>query len=111
MSYNTRFSKFNEIDNVLESLTLNKNNEEEKLKVKACFIFIGYEPATNNFKSLEILDEKGYIIVDERNETPIKGIFAAGDVIKKEAYQIITASSDGVIAAVSCIKDLNSEDK
>jgi thioredoxin reductase (NADPH) len=109
VSYDSQVSEFNEKDGVLESLLINKDSKEETLKVKACFIFIGYEPATNNFKPLEILDEKGYIIVDERNETPVKGIFAAGDVIQKEAYQIITASSDGVLAAVSCIKDIYSE--
>ena len=76
------------------------------LYVKACFIFIGYEPATKFLKNLEILDEKGYINVDEARRTKVKGIYAAGDIVKKEAYQIITASSDGAIAAVSCIKDL-----
>ena len=44
--------------------------------------------------------------MDESRRTKVKGIYAAGDIVKKEAYQIITASSDGAIAAVSCIKDL-----
>ena len=90
----------------LEYVTLKTDKEDKDLYVKACFIFIGYEPATKFLKNLDILDEKGYINVDEARRTKIKGIYAAGDVVKKEAYQIITASSDGAIAAVSCIKDL-----
>ena len=96
---------FNDKDGILESVTIKENNEEKELLTKACFIFIGYEPATNFLKKLEILDEKGYIIVDQQRKTPIKGIYAAGDVIKKDAFQIVTAASDGALAAISCIKD------
>lgn len=93
-------------DEVLEAIKIKENEELKELKTKACFIFIGYEPATNFLKNLEILDEKGYIIVDEEKRTQIKGIYAAGDVVKKEAFQIVTATSDGAIAAISCIKDI-----
>ena len=40
-------------------------------------------------------------------ETSIKGIYAAGDIVKKSLYQLVTASSDGAIAATSIIKELN----
>lgn len=103
---NSEVKEFIEKDNILESVNIKINEEIENLKTKACFIFIGYEPATNFLKTLEILDEKGYIIVDEQKRTPIKGIYAAGDVVKKYAYQIVTATSDGALAAVSCIKDM-----
>lgn len=102
---NATVETFNDKDGILESVTIKENNEEKELKTKACFIFIGYEPATNFLKKLEILDEKGYIIVDQQRKTPIKGIYAAGDVIKKDAFQIVTAASDGALAAISCIKD------
>lgn len=104
--YNSQVIKFNGENDILESIDINKNDKIENLKIKACFIFIGYEPATKFIKNLDILDEKGYIIVDENGRTKIKGIYAAGDIIKKDLYQIITASSDGAKAAVSCIKDL-----
>lgn len=103
---NATVEEFNEKEGILESVTIKKENEERKLKTKACFIFIGYEPATNFLKNLEILDEKGYIIVDEQRRTPVKGIYAAGDVVKKEAFQIVTATADGATAAISCIKDI-----
>ncbi len=101
--YNTTVESFNEKEGILESVTL---SNKEILKTKACFIFIGYEPATKFLKNLEILDEKGYIKVDDEKRTKIKGIYAAGDVVKKEAFQIVTATSDGALAAVSCIKDI-----
>ena len=98
--------EFNSQDDVLESITIEENDKQKTLKTKACFIFIGYEPATNFLKNLDILDEKGYIKVDAKRKTTIKGIYAAGDVVKKDAFQIVTATSDGAQAAVSCIKDL-----
>lgn len=104
--YSSSVKEFNEESNKLKSITILENNIEKELLVKACFIFIGYAPATNFLKNLAILDEKGYIIVDENGRTAINGIYAAGDIIKKDLYQIITASSEGAKAAVSCIKDL-----
>lgn len=103
---NSEVKEFHGKNDKLEYVTLKTDKEDKALYVKACFIFIGYEPATKFLKNLDILDEKGYINVDEARRTKIKGIYAAGDIVKKEAYQIITASSDGAIAAVSCIKDL-----
>lgn len=103
---NSEVKEFHGKNDKLEYVTLKTDKGDKDLYVKACFIFIGYEPATKFLKNLDILDEKGYINVDEARRTKIKGIYAAGDIVKKEAYQIITASSDGAIAAVSCIKDL-----
>lgn len=103
--YNSEVSKFNELDGKLESLEIKNNENLESLKVKACFIFIGYEPATDFLKNLEILDEKGYIITDSKGRTKIPFVYAAGDIIKKDAYQIVTATGDGAVAAISCIKD------
>ena len=108
--YNTEIKEFIGKDEKLEKLIITENKEEKELKVKACFIFIGYEPEKKFLKNLDILNEKGYIITDEKKETKIKGIFAAGDIVEKEAYQIITAASDGAIAATSLIKELSLEE-
>lgn len=105
--YNATIEDFNGKDGILESLTLNVNNEKQNLETKACFIFIGYEPATEFLKELDILDENGYINVDNEYRTKIPGIYAAGDVVKKEAFQIVTSVSDGALAAISAIKDMS----
>lgn len=92
--------EFIEKDNKLYSIKLiNKNNELEEIKVDGCFEYIGQTPNTENFKNLDILDENGYIVVDNNSETKIKGIYAIGDCVKKDLYQIITACSDGAVVA------------
>ena len=104
--YNATIEAFHGKDKILDSLTLIENGEETTLATKACFIFIGYEPSTEFIKKLDILDENGYIDVDREYRTKIPGIYAAGDVVKKEAFQIVTSVSDGALAAISAIKDL-----
>ncbi len=108
--YNSTVEEFNESEGILESIKILKNGKEENLKTKACFIFIGYEPATNFLKTLDILDEKGYIIVDDELRTKKKGIYAAGDCIKKDAFQIVTATSAGARDDIKCTRDMNGED-
>lgn len=51
----------------------------------------------------------GYIDVDSNCESSIKGVFAVGDIVHKSLKQIVTASSDGAIAATSAIRYLNSK--
>jgi len=99
--------KLNELDGRLVSVTINSEKDtEEDINVKGCFIYIGQVPANEIFKDILNFDKDGYIEVDEHKQTNVKGIYAAGDVIKKDAYQLLTAMSDGVIAAVNCIKDI-----
>ena len=107
ISYNTIIKKFNQnTEGKLDNITIIKNNKEEQLKVKGCFICIGYIPDTKNFEPLIETDNEGYIKVKPGNRTNINKIYASGDLIKKEAYQLLTAMSDAVLAADSCIKDL-----
>lgn len=102
--------QLNELEGRLQSVTVvNKDGIEEDIAVKGCFIYIGQIPANETFKDILEFDENGYIKVDEHKETNIKGIYAAGDIIKKDAYQLVTAMSDGVIAAVNCIKDIKNK--
>ena len=74
--------------------------KKEKIKVDGIFSYIGYIPSTEYLSSLEILDENGYIIAQD-TKTKVPGIYACGDIIKKEIYQIITATSEGAIAAIN----------
>jgi len=99
--YNTEVEKFNETNNSLDSIEI-KNTEDrniETLKVDGVFVFIGYEPASDFIKNLGILDENGYAVVNNRMETKIPGIYACGDIIEKDVYQIVTAESEGAVAA------------
>ena len=63
------------------------------------FVSIGRKPATDLFVDQLALDESGYIIADESTKTSIEGVYAAGDVRTKTLRQVVTAVSDGAIAA------------
>ncbi len=104
--YNTEIKEFIKENDILKKVKITKDNSLEELEVSAVFVFIGYKPATDFIRNLGITDDKGYIICDRNYETKIKGIYAAGDVVYKNAFQIITAANDGALAAVSCIKEL-----
>ena len=82
-----------------------KTNNGE-IKLDGIFINIGYEPSINIVKDLNLNLDKNYIVVDEHMETNIKGIYAAGDIIKKDLYQLVTAVSEGAIAATNVYKSI-----
>lgn len=63
------------------------------------FVFVGNIPQTKPMKSILDLNESGYINTDQEMRTSVKGLFAAGDCRAKTLRQIITAASDGAIAA------------
>ena len=93
--FNSKVTKLNEKDNVLDSIDVN----EEKLDIDGLFIYIGFDPDIDYLKNLDIKNNNGYIVVDENMETSIKGIYACGDIIYKEVYQITTAIGEAAIAA------------
>lgn len=68
------------------------------------FVFAGYLPATGLVKDLLRLDEQGYVVVDKAQRTTVEGLYAAGDVCAKNLRQVVTAVSDGAIAATELEK-------
>lgn len=83
---------------LVKNLTTNKTHT---LQGDGIFIEIGHIPHTEVFKDLLHLNTHGEIIVSEKNETNVPGIFAAGDVTQIPYKQIIIAASDGAKAALS----------
>lgn len=63
------------------------------------FVFVGYQPETNLIKGLVKLDKQGYVITDRQQKTNLNGVYAAGDVCIKNLRQVVTAVSDGAVAA------------
>lgn len=96
---NTVVTEFKENDGKLESLIIEENKTQKELKVDGCFEYIGEEPNTRFLSNLNILDDEGYVNIDKYFETDIKGIYAVGDCLKKDLYQVVIACSDGAIAA------------
>jgi thioredoxin reductase (NADPH) len=90
------------------TITNVKTNKNKDLIVDGIFVFTGLTPNTL-FLSGIALDKTGYIITDEDMNTSFVGIFACGDIRKKQLRQVVTAVSDGAQAAVSalrCIENL-----
>lgn len=75
-----------------------KTGEQSELACDAVFIFTGMLPQTDLVEMLP-KDPSGYILTDENMETSVPGLFAAGDVRSKPFRQVVTAVSDGAIAA------------
>lgn len=94
-------------DGLLTSITLKdvktgqKRTEERPEGSFGVFVFVGRVPASQLLGDLVDLDAQGYVIADQTMATKTAGLFVAGDVREKPLRQIVTAVSDGAIAATS----------
>ncbi len=91
-------------DSILNKIVYKNHKTGEIIEYKGkdnigVFVFAGYAPATELFKDIILLDDKGYVITDSDMKTNIEGVFAAGDVCVKELRQVVTATADGAVAA------------
>ncbi|MRS10892.1 NAD(P)/FAD-dependent oxidoreductase, partial [Bacillus anthracis] len=102
-SLNHTIKEINEANGKVGSVTLVDVNsgEEKEVKTDGVFVYIGMLPLSKPFVELGITNENGYLETNERMETKVPGIFAAGDVREKMLRQIVTATGDGSIAAQS----------
>ena len=109
--YNSRITKLNSND-VLESIEIIDNKENKNtLKIDGLFVAIGRIPENQNFAKTIDLDSNGYVIAKDNCHTNKPGIFVAGDNRIKELRQLVTATSDGAIAATEAIKYINRKNK
>ena len=96
--YNSNISEYNIENGKLTSVLLDNNNE---IEVSGLFISIGSVPSAEIF---EVEKEKGFIIVNEECMTNIENVYACGDIIKKNVYQLTTAAGEGTTVAYSIIR-------
>lgn len=73
------------------------------------FVFVGYAPENGLLQGKVDLDPQGYVITDRDQKTNIDGVYAAGDICVKNLRQVVTAVSDGAVAATSLEKYLGSQ--
>lgn len=101
--WNHTLKSVNEKDGKVGSLTLvsTVDGTEQTVEADGLFVYVGMKPLTQPFENLGITNEAGYIVANDDMSTAIKGIFVAGDVREKGLRQIVTATSDGSIAAQS----------
>ena len=115
--YNTSIKEIRG-DAVVDELLLVNNETKEQWVYKAdpedglfgVFVFVGYNPNNELFKEEVELDEAGYIKTDAKMRTNLKNVYAIGDIRDTVLRQVITAASDGAIAAVTCEKELKDLD-
>ena len=81
--------------------------EIKHIPTEGVFVYVGNLPRTEFLKNLNVLDKAGFISVNSEMSTKMPGLFACGDVTKKDYRLIATAISDGAIAALSAVKYLD----
>ncbi len=105
---NSNVVKLNTTDNLLSSIEVKNNDGTTKeINVSGIFIAVGRVPENQKFAKLINLDKHGYVIAVEDCHTNIDGIFVAGDNRVKSLRQLVTATSDGAMAATEAIKYIN----
>lgn len=96
--YNSNVTEYNIENNKLASI---KINNDEIIETDGLFISIGSSPSADVF---DVDKEKDFILVNEEGMTNTDNVYACGDIIKKNVYQLTTAASEGTIVAYSIIK-------
>lgn len=76
-----------------------KTGESREIACDGVFVAVGQVPNTELFKGQVDLDEGGYVMAGETTKTNLPGVFAVGDLRKKPLRQVVTAASDGAVAA------------
>lgn len=105
--YNSNVTKLISNDKLEGVEVTNKDGSTKELSISGLFVAIGKVPENENFKEIINLDGSGYIIAGEDCHTNREGIFVAGDNRVKELRQLVTATSDGAIAATEAVKYIN----
>ena len=105
--YNSITKSLNMEDDKLKSITYTKEGQDFDLEVSGAFVYIGSTPNLFDLATLEL--DGNYIKVDSTMKTSLERIYAVGDVIKKDIYQLANAASEGMVAAINIIKRLNKE--
>ena len=103
--WNTTVKEIHEVDGKVGKVTLvsTVDGTETEVAADGVFVYVGLLPLTAPFAPLNILNEAGYIVTNEKMETAIPGIYAAGDVREKMLRQIVTATGDASIFLTNII--------
>jgi thioredoxin reductase (NADPH) len=92
----------------LEAIRLKniKTGEESIYETDGVFIFIGHTPNTQMFKGQLEMSDLGYIKINERMETSVQGVFAAGEAADPHFRQVVTSAGMGAAAAIQATRFL-----
>jgi len=108
---NSTVHKFLMDDKGLTGVEINTPEGKKSITADGVFEYVGLIPVTEFVKDLGITNAWGYIEANEKMETSVPGVYAAGDVIVKQIRQVVTAAADGAIAAQNALKYLETWEK
>lgn len=96
-------------DNKVNSIVINKDNENKELEVSAIFPLFEQISSSSFLSPLSIKMSNGFIDADKDGKTNVDGVYAVGDIVNKKLRQLINAASEGALAAISSINYLRSK--
>lgn len=96
-------------DNKVNSIVINKDNENNELEVSAIFPLFEQISSSSFLSPLNIKTSNGFIDVDKDGKTTVDGVYAVGDIVNKKLRQLINAASEGALAAISSINYVRSK--
>lgn len=99
-------------DDKLTTLKLKNvaTNEESTFDTDGLFIFIGHTPNTQMFKGKLEMSDLGYIKVNDKMETNVPGVYAAGEAADPHFRQVVTSAGMGAAAAIQATRYLESQE-
>lgn len=104
--YNKKIESFIDDNGILKGIKL---NDETKLEVDGIFVCIGQELNNFFYEELKIKSDKRGILTDNKMKTSSPNVYAVGDLVSKDVYQVVTAVSEGAIAASDIIRKIKSK--
>ena len=96
-------------DNKVNSIVINKDNENKELEVSAIFPLFEQISSSSFLSPLSIKMSNGFIDADKDGKTNVDGVYAVGDIVNKKLRQLINAASEGALAAISSINYVRSK--
>lgn len=88
-----------------------KTGEESTLDTDGLFIFIGHIPNSQMFKGQLAMSDLGYVLVNDRMETSVQGVYAAGEIADPHFRQVITSAGMGAAAAIQATRFLEAAEE
>lgn len=96
-------------DNKVNSIVINKDNENKELEVSAISPLFEQISSSSFLSPLSIKMSNGFIDADKDGKTNVDGVYAVGDIVNKKLRQLINAASEGALAAISSINYVRSK--
>jgi thioredoxin reductase (NADPH) len=87
-----------------------QTGEESTLETDGLFIFIGHAPNSQIFKGQVEMSDLGYVIVNDRMETSVEGVYAAGEIADLHFRQVVTSAGMGAAAAIQATRYLEEKE-